>query len=242
MEDLDLAKFSKCSGSCFSNSIKKLQKIRDYASPVLKQEKIYRLFTRTIPFEIGIQKKDKDEEFYVDADSMKGIAVYLFVHAQCPMVIVDLQIIEEFISKNLEMTNRAYYRIVLLSAIEYVENLTQSDIIKLVPYERDPNYIETENLTLIISDPDKNETNRENFYVERTTVIDENEKHYKSGYQNLTTISSEMAMQDQKTESSKDSDSMGNSQDKDFMMYLLAKIEKRPPRKLNLIAKHRGTI
>lgn len=69
----------------FSRTIENIHKIRGIESMVKKLEYLFRLFTRVLPGEIsefwagtGVQK----EKLFVDADSLKGIVIYVVVRAK----------------------------------------------------------------------------------------------------------------------------------------------------------------
>ena len=63
----------------------------------------------------------KEADLYIDADSLKALAIYILVQSKWSKLLVDILIAEEFTPEALKYTNRAYYLTVLHSAFEFIE-------------------------------------------------------------------------------------------------------------------------
>jgi len=57
----------------------------------------------------------------IDFENLNGIAIYLALKANLPILIVDIIFIENFVSKAVLSTNRSYNLTVLYSAMTFIE-------------------------------------------------------------------------------------------------------------------------
>jgi hypothetical protein len=57
----------------------------------------------------------------IDYENLNGIAIYIALKANLPILIVDIIFIENFVSEAVMATNRAYQMTVLHSALTFIE-------------------------------------------------------------------------------------------------------------------------
>ena len=89
-----------------------------------KLEFIYQLFNSLMVAEIdefweGCSPNFKKLE--IDSDTLNGIAIYLALKANIPILIIDIIFIENFVSSAILNTNRAFHLTVLHSALTFIE-------------------------------------------------------------------------------------------------------------------------
>lgn len=102
-----------------------LRSFKDIESPMVKMDLLYWISTKIIPKEVGRFWRKipiPKNHLFIDADNLLGIFTYLVVRAQNPKLLVDVTLIEEFTTKNVQMTNRAYYLTALHSGLQWVED------------------------------------------------------------------------------------------------------------------------
>lgn len=73
-------------GVPYSQTIGKLPKIQEIENPILKLEYLYELFTEDLVFELKQFWRDvegvRKSEMYIDADLLKGLAIYLLIQSK----------------------------------------------------------------------------------------------------------------------------------------------------------------
>lgn len=57
----------------------------------------------------------------IDYENLNGIAIYVALKSEVPVLINDIIFIENFVSKEIMTTNRAYQMTVLHSALTFIE-------------------------------------------------------------------------------------------------------------------------
>ena len=57
----------------------------------------------------------------IDYENLNGIAIYVALKANLPILIVDILFVENFVSETVLTTNRAYQMTVLHSALAFIE-------------------------------------------------------------------------------------------------------------------------
>ena len=101
----------------FSHVVDALDRIRTVQSTIKKLELIYKIM-------MGLSTNG----IFIDSDSLKGLMIYLVIQSQNSRLLVDIILCDEFTPETLKMTNRGYYLIVIYSAFEFIEQLTEDDI------------------------------------------------------------------------------------------------------------------
>ena len=61
------------------------------------------------------------EKLSIDYENLNGIAIYVALKANLPILIVDITFVENFVSQAVMTTNRAYQMTVLHSAMNFIE-------------------------------------------------------------------------------------------------------------------------
>ena len=90
-----------------------------------KLEYIYQIFNTIMVQEIdsfweGVKLGDP-MKLEIDYENLEGIAIYIVLKSEMPILLVDIMFIESFVSKAILLTNRAYHMTVLHSAITFIE-------------------------------------------------------------------------------------------------------------------------
>ena len=116
----------------FSKSILFFRSIISVDSIIQKIELIYQLrnnvfleineFWKTLP--LNFKKRS------VDADNLLSIFIYLLIKSQIPNIPLVLEIIDDFLNKNIKLSKKGYFFSLLQSSVEYVNSgsLTKSQI------------------------------------------------------------------------------------------------------------------
>ena len=92
---------------------------------MVKMDLLYWISTKVIPKEVGRFWRKvpmPKNKLFIDADTLLGIFTYLVINSQNPKLLVDVTIVEEFTTRNIQMTNRAYYLTALHSGLQWVED------------------------------------------------------------------------------------------------------------------------
>ena len=92
---------------------------------MVKMDLLYWISTKVIPKEVGRFWRKvplPKNKLFIDADNLLGIFTYLVINSQNPKLLVDVTIVEEFTTRNIQMTNRAYYLTALHSGLQWVED------------------------------------------------------------------------------------------------------------------------
>jgi hypothetical protein len=92
-----------------------------------KLEYIYQVFNTLMISEIdefwrAAGESVKAGELEIDYENLNGIAIYIALKANLPILIVDILFIESFVSQAILSTNRAYQMTVLHSALAFIED------------------------------------------------------------------------------------------------------------------------
>jgi len=108
-------------------TIDALKEIPEVNSPMSKLEYIYQVFNTLMISEIDefwLTAGDsvKAGELEIDYENLNGIAIYVALKANLPILIVDILFIESFVSQAILSTNRAYQMTVLHSALAFIED------------------------------------------------------------------------------------------------------------------------
>ncbi|CDW75334.1 UNKNOWN [Stylonychia lemnae] len=116
--------YSKDTYKPFEKSIEALKEIPEINSPMKKLEFIYQVFNTLMIGEIdqfweSINVDQKKLE--IDYENLNGIAIYIALKAGIPILLIDIIFIENFVSKAILNTNRAYQMTVLHSAMTFIE-------------------------------------------------------------------------------------------------------------------------
>jgi hypothetical protein len=89
-----------------------------------KLEYIYQVFNALMVSEIdefwenvGVDSRKLE----IDYENLNGIAIYVALKAAIPILLVDVIFIENFVSRAILTTNRAYQMTVLHSALSFIE-------------------------------------------------------------------------------------------------------------------------
>ena len=90
-----------------------------------KLEYIYQVFNRLMIAEIdefwrSVPQLDPSH-LEIDYENLNGIAIYIALKSNQPILIVDILFIENFVSEAIMTTNRAYQMTVLHSALQFIE-------------------------------------------------------------------------------------------------------------------------
>ena len=92
---------------------------------MVKMDLLYWISTKVIPKDVGRFWRKvplPKNKLFIDADNLLGIFTYLVINSQNPKLLVDVTIVEEFTTRNIQMTNRAYYLTALHSGLQWVED------------------------------------------------------------------------------------------------------------------------
>ena len=60
-------------------------------------------------------------KLFIDADNLIGIITYIVLQSRCPKLLVELNLVEEFITKATQFTNRVYYMTTIHSGLDWVK-------------------------------------------------------------------------------------------------------------------------
>lgn len=109
----------------FERTINALKDIPDINSPMAKLEYIYQVFNKLMITEIDefwrtVPNLDPSK-LEIDYENLNGIAIYIALKSNLPILIVDILFIENFVSEAIMSTNRAYQMTVLHSALLFIE-------------------------------------------------------------------------------------------------------------------------
>jgi hypothetical protein len=111
----------------FYKSITFLRKIYEYDSMYKKIDTMYRL-RNSILMEIdsfweGIPLKSKYKQ--VDANNFISLFIYILIKGQIESIVIDIELIDDFTSRNTKLSNKGYFFSLFQSSCEYlISNLT----------------------------------------------------------------------------------------------------------------------
>jgi Vacuolar sorting protein 9 (VPS9) domain len=110
----------------FERTIAALKEIPEVNAPMSKLEYIYQVFNNLMITEIDefwkpAGDKVDSSQLEIDYENLNGIAIYVALKANLPILIVDILFIENFVSQAILTTNRAYQMTVLHSALAFIE-------------------------------------------------------------------------------------------------------------------------
>jgi hypothetical protein len=110
----------------FERTIAALKEIPEVNAPMQKLEYIYQVFNNLMISEIDDFWKPagdavKGSDLEIDYENLNGIAIYVALKANLPILIVDILFIENFVSQAILSTNRSYQMTVLHSALAFIE-------------------------------------------------------------------------------------------------------------------------
>lgn len=78
----------------YARTIESLERLRGIESLILKLEFVYRLFTRVLTAELSEFWEDdnyfKQEDLFIDADSLKGIIIYIIIQTKSAKMLMDI--------------------------------------------------------------------------------------------------------------------------------------------------------
>ena len=74
----------------------------------------------------------KKKDMFIDGPTLRLLMVYVLTQTKQSKLKIDLDLIQEFMPKVLEFTNRAYYIAMLQSAFEFIDNLTEEKTTELL--------------------------------------------------------------------------------------------------------------
>ncbi len=109
LEDTEALNHSKP----FERTIAALKEIPEVNAPMQKLEYIYQVFNNLMISEIDefwlpAGDKIKGDDLEIDYENLNGIAIYVALKANLPILIVDILFIENFVSQAILSTNRSY--------------------------------------------------------------------------------------------------------------------------------------
>jgi len=111
----------------FELSIRNLIKIEELESPMVKLEHIYKCCTSDIQKSLDEFWRNYDipnKKLSVDVDNLQSIIVYMISRLKdCPQIITNLYIIEDFLPEAVQLSNRAFYLAMMQSSCEFLLNL-----------------------------------------------------------------------------------------------------------------------
>eukprot|EP00347_Sterkiella_histriomuscorum_P022739 403337343 len=118
--------FNSLTSGPYQDTIQSFLKILQMESPMCKLEQIYSSCTQTLIREqenfwsgFDISKKD----LFIDSDNLQGILIYIVSRINYPQIWTELHLIEEYIPDAVQMSNRAFYMVMLKASCEYLINL-----------------------------------------------------------------------------------------------------------------------
>ncbi|CDW81254.1 UNKNOWN [Stylonychia lemnae] len=118
--------FSQIQDGPYVDTIQNFLKILLLESPMCKLEQLYSSCTQTLVNELerfweghNITKK----ELFIDSDTLQGILIYLVSRMNYPQIWTELHLIEEYIPAAVQMSNRAFYMVMVKASCEYLINL-----------------------------------------------------------------------------------------------------------------------
>lgn len=104
--------------------------------PITKLDVIYRIFTGIMGEELRLfwegYKNFRKKDMFIDSPTLRLLMVYVLTQTKQSKLKIDLDLIQEFMPKVLEFTNRAYYIALLQSAFEFIDNLTEEKTTELL--------------------------------------------------------------------------------------------------------------
>jgi hypothetical protein len=96
----------------FERTINSLKEIPEINSPMAKLEYIYQVFNKLMIAEIDEFWRTvpnlEPSNLEIDYENLNGIAIYIALKANLPILIVDILFVENFVSEAVMTTNRAY--------------------------------------------------------------------------------------------------------------------------------------
>lgn len=95
----------------FESTIEALKEIPEINSPMKKLEYIYQIFNSLMIGEIDQFWEETNidtKKLEIDYENLNGIAIYIALKAAIPILLIDIIFIENFVSKAILNTNRAY--------------------------------------------------------------------------------------------------------------------------------------
>lgn len=101
----------------FSKIVETLDNMCKTESIIRKLEYIYKFTTS-----LGV------DGVYIDSDNLKGLMIYLVIQSQNTKLLIDIILWDKFTPETLKMSNRSYYLMVIYSAFEFIEGLTDDKI------------------------------------------------------------------------------------------------------------------
>jgi hypothetical protein len=110
----------------FERTIAALKEIPEVNSPMSKLEYIYQVFNTLMISEIDefwmpAGEAINQSKLEIDYENLNGIAIYVALKANLPILIVDILFVENFVSEAILTTNRSYQMTVLHSALAFIE-------------------------------------------------------------------------------------------------------------------------
>ena len=110
----------------FERTIEALNEIPEINSPMSKLEYIYQVFNNLMIREIDDFWRPAGDAvppsaLSIDYENLNGIAIYVALKANLPILIVDVLFVEHFVSEAVMTTNRAYQMTVLHAALSFIE-------------------------------------------------------------------------------------------------------------------------
>lgn len=123
----------------YSKTIEHVTRIRGTESVICKLEFVYRLLTEIMTTELKEfwcgEKYFPQDKLFIDADSLKGLLIYIVIKTKCAKILMDIICVEEFTPESVKFTNRFYFMTALHSAFEFLEELTDkrlNNLLKLI--------------------------------------------------------------------------------------------------------------
>ena len=104
-------------------------------SPIKKMEVAYNLFTEVLTYEVSEFWNSSEEnkiEINIDSDNLKAIMIYVVIKSNLVTMLVDIMLSDNFTSKSIRYTNRAYCMTVLHSAFEFIQMMNEEKIEEIV--------------------------------------------------------------------------------------------------------------
>jgi len=118
--------------NAYADTIRRLLQVIKIEQPMSKLEHIYNCCTKSIEQELDAfwhQKKIPSSDLYIDADKLQGIMIYIISRTNYPQILTEITITEEFLTKAVQLSNRAFYVVMIRASIEYLlEHNFEKDI------------------------------------------------------------------------------------------------------------------
>lgn len=154
--------------------------------PITKLDVIFRIFTGIMGEELRLfwdgYRNFKKKDMFIDGPTLRLLMVYVLTQTKQSKLKIDLDLIQEFMPKVLEFTNRAYYIAMLQSAFEFIDNLTEEKTTELLTkchssqsfaqYCKDDNHHEGKSQSVIIPIEHNDECNQEWYVNQWKNIVD----------------------------------------------------------------------